>query len=64
MSKNAIKSSYRHSVCCPACKRKLMIVRRDTRTQPIIEIRDEERVNLYREETRCPSCRIFVGVME
>lgn len=64
MSKNATKSLYRHSVCCPACRRKLMIVRRDTSKQPVTEIHDEDHLGLYREETRCPSCRAFVGVME
>lgn len=58
VSKNPIV--YLHEIRCPACRRKLMVLRDEDK--PISEIITEEHDKEYLAETRCPSCKVFVGI--
>ena len=45
---------------CPICRRKLMNIRRNTPTKHLIEPLSKDKE--YLAETRCPSCKSFVGI--
>jgi Zn finger protein HypA/HybF involved in hydrogenase expression len=48
---------------CPACKRKLMTIRTNNQKPPIIKLLAHESQAKHNLETRCPSCRVFVGII-
>jgi ssDNA-binding Zn-finger/Zn-ribbon topoisomerase 1 len=60
VSKNSIIRL--HEIRCPACHRKLMIMREVNKQKPICEIISENNETKYLAETRCPSCKVFVGI--
>ena len=45
---------------CPICHRKLVNVRRKTPTEPYIEPLSKDKE--YTAETRCPSCKAYLGI--
>jgi len=45
---------------CPICHRKLMIIRRKMSTKPVVEALSKNKD--YIAETRCPSCKAYVGI--
>lgn len=57
MNTNATKLQ---EIRCPVCHRKLMIIRREMSIKPVVEtlIKNKE----YIAETRCPSCKAYVGI--
>ena len=48
---------------CPACHRKLMKIRVDKKVEPIVELLTKEKDRQYTAETRCPSCKVYVGII-
>lgn len=60
VSKNSI--IHLHEIRCPACHRKLMIMREVDKQKPTSEIITESNKNVYLAETRCPSCKVYVGI--
>lgn len=51
-----------YEIRCPACHRKLMTMREVDEQKPISEIKTEEKETKYLAETRCPSCKVYVGI--
>ena len=48
---------------CPACHRKLMKMRVDNKAEPLVELLIKEKDRQYSAETRCPSCKVYVGII-
>jgi len=51
-----------YEVRCPACRRKLMSVRTVNNNEPIVGLLAQKKGTHYTAETRCPSCKVYVGI--
>ena len=60
VSKNSI--IHLHEIRCPACRRKLMALRYEEKHVPVSEIITDNNETKYLAETRCPSCKVYVGI--
>lgn len=47
---------------CPACQRKLMKIRIDKNITPLVELLVGGKDKKFTTETRCPSCKAYVGI--
>lgn len=52
----------RHTIKCPACKRKLCDVALGASARPVVELHGANAQCDYDLDLRCASCKAFVGV--
>ena len=62
MTKKELGFNIFVEIRCPACRRKLMKVRVDNKIEPLVELLTKENDSKYTAETRCPSCKVYVGI--
>jgi len=62
MTKKEIITDVLVEIRCPACHRKLMKIRVDNKTTPLVELLVKEKGKKFTTETRCPSCKVYVGI--
>lgn len=62
MTKKEMSTDVLVEIRCPACNRKLMKIRVDKKTTPLVELLVKEKDKKFETETRCPSCKVYVGI--
>jgi uncharacterized protein with PIN domain len=63
MSKKEMVIDVFVEIRCPACHRKLMEIRVDNKVALLVELLTKEKDRQYTAETRCPSCKVYVGII-
>lgn len=54
---------FTYSIKCPSCRRKIMNVRRRSVSAPKVVAMGPGDKTAYIEETRCPTCKTYIGIL-